>query len=1419
MCFVMVVTFTPFSMQAVFADTNEKVQESENADPAYGTEDYWKQELGLSEIKYHSFVYGQTLTNTGGENTGYSNCYFIDSDVSLLPSSSTDAGTSALTIGQSTSSSPVTIIFVGTSRTSGPTLTATGKAGSGTTGGGAGINLSYSGDTCSYLRVKGVGSIDATGGNGTSGTQGDNGGNGTQSSKKNVCGNGGKGGNGGGGAGAGIGSPGASGASGALQKDGGTWSWGNTDHSGYDGNSAPSTGGSSIKAGSFKVSGNVSVTARKGSNVSRVSSTSSGGGWTKDGTVTVDTSGGGGGGGNGGTGAPGACIGSGGAGGGGAGSGGTGASVRGTGKRYSGNGGGGGGGGGYTGGLGGGVNTDVGSYDYAGKKGNDGSSSSGGNGGKGTYDDNFDAKAGAGGNGSAPGSAAEAESVYTTKSISKPTMSNDSNGMAGVEATIYTVYPVSECKIEITDEPTSWDKTCWKYTGSPIQPAIKVVHIPTNTTIPQTTTSGSTTYSNYTVTYSNNTSPDNGPGKIIVKGTSKSTTHPTIVGDDMSTVYADTNFKATFNIKYGVEISLADGVQLGHTYDGNATLKPTDKDSDTLVVKRDTASGGTVEKNHGDIVYKWYKWPTSARKDRVEISSSPKDAGRYELVMYLGDTDTRFTGVTSSHVELKDSNMQLQEGEDNAEGIVFDIEQQPVTVTNPDNNFKVKKVYDGTNTVTGTEGELNVEGILPGEEGTVTVTPQLGTYPTVNVQTVNLNVPLAINSSNYYIYPPSPGATPIVSVPYIITPKPISIDGATAEERTYSADDHTAHITDVQFTGLVSPDTIPIPADLTGTVADNGAGEQNVTFDFTLNSNGNYIFADPKEPSNPYTATGETTVTINPFGVTVPTPSTTEFKYNGETQTYDVPATANYSVSGNTGVDAGQYTATYSLNDKTNTRWADNTTANKTITWNIAKHDAVVDPPIINFSYNPNEYEEGDEIKLTGKFDLDDLQARNPGIAKNMALTAGTPSGYTDCIDHWSVEQDGTVTVYCKKVAIPSTSNPAILPITVSSDNYQDSTIGAFVYLTNLQKVTISGIEVGKEYDGNPASYDLTNLLVKISKTGDVVTDDVKEHLQFEWYQGSTQLEEAPTEVGDYTLSVYVNGDTSDKYIGEADIQFNITPKPLGLNGSGMSVTKVYDGTKSVADATVTGQVTLNGKIGEDDVQVTATPKDFYTKNVQNTKGTVTVTISGDDAGNYSLPINTVKVPYSITPKELSLVSATAINRTYQAGNYEVQMQDPTFTGVVSGETLGRGMDYNITTGRIPNDSAGKYNAIYSVTVSNSNYTFADGVRTVTGTSKVTITPAAFAYDVPLVAPVVFAGADEASNQAIAKLTVPNFKDANGNTIDQTQAILTAKAEADKKAQTTGVATGDTANIALMAMLGLAAGTIVLIARRKSRDK
>ena len=60
--------------------------------------------------------------------------------------------------------------------------------------------------------------------------------------------------------------------------------------------------------------------------------------------------------------------------------------------------------------------------------------------------------------------------------------------------------------------------------------------------------------------------------------------------------------------------------------------------------------------------------------------------------------------------------------------------------------------------------------------------------------------------------------------------------------------------------------------------------------------------------------------------------------YNGKKQTVTLPASGFYTVSGTTSATkVGKYTVTVTLKDKTNTTWADGSTADLKLTWEITK--------------------------------------------------------------------------------------------------------------------------------------------------------------------------------------------------------------------------------------------------------------------------------------------------------------------------------------------------------------------------------------------------------------------------------------------------------------------------------------------------
>ena len=194
---------------------------------------------------------------------------------------------------------------------------------------------------------------------------------------------------------------------------------------------------------------------------------------------------------------------------------------------------------------------------------------------------------------------------------------------------------------------------------------------------------------------------------------------------------------------------------------------------------------------------------------------------------------------------------------------------------------------------------------------------------------------------------------------------------------------------------------------------------------------------------------------------------------------------------------------------------------------------------------------------------------------------------------------------------------------------------------------------------------------------------------------------------------------TSDTHYGSASAAITVAQKDVTISGI-TAANKEYDGSTT---ATPTGTAVINGKVGSDDVTVTAGTATFADKNVGTGK-TVTFTgysLSGADAGNYNLKAQPASVTANITAKVVKLTGGiNATDRSYVKDNKTVDLTKGTLTfdGLVSGETL----DVNIpTTGTISNAKVGTYNVTYSgVTLKDgttgkaSNYKLVSPLPTVT---------------------------------------------------------------------------------------------------------
>lgn len=193
---------------------------------------------------------------------------------------------------------------------------------------------------------------------------------------------------------------------------------------------------------------------------------------------------------------------------------------------------------------------------------------------------------------------------------------------------------------------------------------------------------------------------------------------------------------------------------------------------------------------------------------------------------------------------------------------------------------------------------------------------------------------------------------------------------------------------------------------------------------------------------------------------------------------------------------------------------------------------------------------------------------------------------------------------------------------------------------------------------------------------------------------------------------------TSDTHYGSASAAITVAQKEVTISGI-TAANKEYDGSTT---ATPTGTAVINGKVGSDDVTVTAGTATFADKNVGTGK-TVTFTgysLSGADAGNYNLKAQPASVTANITAKVVKLTGGiNATDRSYVKDNKTVGLTKGTLTfdGLVSGETL----DVNIpTTGTISDAKVGAYNVTYSgVTLADgtgnaSNYKLVGPLPTVT---------------------------------------------------------------------------------------------------------
>lgn len=414
------------------------------------------------------------------------------------------------------------------------------------------------------------------------------------------------------------------------------------------------------------------------------------------------------------------------------------------------------------------------------------------------------------------------------------------------------------------------------------------------------------------------------------------------------------------------------------------------------------------------LVYEWYK------SDNTKLNLAPVNTGSYYLKVSIPDGNNDYLG--SAKVD-------------------FTISQKEVTVSA--GTYKVSKVYDG-NTNTGTpSGSLIVTGILPADNGvTVQATPVAYTNANVGGQT-SMNVNIALNGDSNNNYKIKNNAT-TVSVPCEITPKDITISGATATTRSYIKNDKSVVISGVTFTGAsLTKDT---DYTVTGLMDDANAGNSktvNVTVTLT---NGNYSLA---------TNTTTTTVNIAQAAAQSLADITGSFKYT---------VTSGEKAIGSAGMpaDAGMLTYAKGTESKTGSvtisSWAVDSTGKVTYTLSGGAANDTITLPVVISSTNYANSTVNVKFTLTAKDDQATLTVSSGStVTYGQTLTLSSAGGSGTGAVTYEVVTGGTgAATITGNVLTPTTAGTVKVKAVKAADANYNQAESAPVTIT-INKATPTG--------------------------------------------------------------------------------------------------------------------------------------------------------------------------------------------------------------------------------------------------------------------------------------------------------------------------------------------------------------------------
>ena len=681
------------------------------------------------------------------------------------------------------------------------------------------------------------------------------------------------------------------------------------------------------------------------------------------------------------------------------------------------------------------------------------------------------------------------------------------------------------------------------------------------------------------------------------------------------------------------------------------------------------------------------------------------------------------------------------------------------------------KDYDGNTTATLDCTNAVLTGKADGDTVTVNATgtfdsKNVGTGKTVTISGLTL---AGVDAGKYDLAPSGHQASTTAN----ITAKSVTINGVMANNRDYVADNLTVGLSGGTVSGKVGSDDVTVDlSTATGTMADANAGVNKAVsvtgVKLAGTDAGNYVLS--AQPT-------DVTVTINKATNPATVTGTASVTRGGNT----VDLSANVLTNGATGA------VTYEISDDANgcalngsvlTSGAN--TGSVTINVTIAadgNYEALAATPIA--------------VTITDKA-TQTIAFADASVSKTYGdadfTIAATRSVGDGTVSYSATNGTGEITIDSAtgKVHIVKAGTSTVTATAAETLVYAPAT-ASYTLTVNPKTVAIPAAATGLKYTGSEQTGVASGegyTVIDGSKTyagNYTATATLNSTTNYKWSDDTTEAKSIAWSIGKVTptistapvASAITYGETLNESTlsgGEASVpgsfswtDNSITPAVADSNATAYSVTftptdatnydsttttvtltvnrksvtitglgasnKEYDATTA---ATITGTATIDGKVGSDDVSVSAGSAAFSSANV-GTGIDVTFSgysLSGTAADNYTLSAQPASVTANITQKA---VTVTAIPQTIDfGGSIRTGTGYATLTGAVSGHTLAA---VTLTSNEDPTSIG-----IYQITPSaatikdasnndvtgNYNIAYTDGQLTVNkATAKVTTVPTA----------------------------------------------------------------------------------------------